>query len=87
MAEVSRLKVADKSHDERLMERFEEAVKDAREFLKNNPQSGFALLRYARKGLSEVTMEGDAYTYDPMDYFFLPEYAKAHLERLREAAQ
>lgn len=85
---ISHLKVTKElPHDEKVLQRFEEAVKEAREFLKANAHSGFVLIRYARKGLAEVAMEGDAYTYDPMDYFFLPDYAKAHIERLRETAR
>jgi hypothetical protein len=83
MSEVVPLKLVPEATDKEVMlAKFDEYVKNMREYLEGGHNAGFALLGYTRftdKGDNHITTWCNVHVHDPADAFWLPDAAKTRV--------
>lgn len=86
MAEVVKLKLADRPNEEKaVLEAWDRKHAEIREWIEGHGNGGFLIVAFHREPGEAITAV-DYFVKDPMDLFILPDLAKEKLRAKRDSA-
>lgn len=88
MSEVVKLKLAETKkvtpREEEVLISYDKIMKEGREFLESNQNTGFVVLLYTKDTKGGMTSMGNFAVSDPMDLYALPGFASERIRDLRD---